>query len=131
MSTPKSDNTRDNEQNKFVNDSKGDVAVNTVTELVDGSFSDVTGDEPSIYNVNMIDALTEYSLLLPVGTNRIKLKIKDNLAKFDISYSSGGPTFSVTRGAIYEETGLDLTTNRTIYFKSNKDAMVMEVIIWK
>lgn len=131
MSLPKSQSTRDNEQNKFINDSDNCVAVNTVAELKAGSFSDVTSDEPLIYNINMITANTEYSVSLPIGTNRFRLKIRNNEAKYNIAYTSGGSTFSVPRGNIYEETGLDFTIPRTIYFKSDKDNLVMEIVAWK
>lgn len=131
MSLPKSQNTKDNEQNKFINDSDNCVAVNTVAELKEGSFNDVTADEPTVYNVTMTTANTEYSVSLPEGTNRFKLKIRDNEAKYEVGYVSVGNTFSVPRGNTYEETGLDFSIARTIYFKANKGNLVMEIVAWK
>lgn len=131
MSLPKSHATRDNEQNKFVNDSDNCVAVNVVSELKDGSFDDVTGGTPEIFNVAMTTAGTEYSLALPEGTNRIQLKIRDNESKFTISYVSGGNVYTIRKGNTYEEQGLDLDGITNIYFIATKGNLVMEIITWK
>jgi hypothetical protein len=131
MSLPKSHNTKDNEQNKFIDDSKGCVAVNTVTEFADGAFSDLTGGTPEIFNVDMTIASTEYSLALPEGTNRIQLKIRGNESKFTISYVSAGNVYTIRKGNTYEEQGLDLDSITNIYFIAEKGNLVMEIITWK
>jgi hypothetical protein len=101
-----------------------------VTSVVD--LAPLISKDPEVFNVNMPVAGTEYSLTLPVDVKRFSMKIRDNAAKYEVSWVSGGATYSVSRGTEYTEEGLKLEAGtNTIYFKSSKNNMVMEFITWK
>jgi hypothetical protein len=96
------------------------------------NLDSIISKDPVVYNVDMATAGNEYSLTLPIGTKRFSMKIRDNKAKYTISWISGGDTYSVSRGTEYTEEGLKLEAGSdTVYFTASKDNMVMEILTWK
>lgn len=96
------------------------------------SLEPLISTDPEVFNIDMPTAGTEYSLTIPVDVKRFSMKIKDNLAKYEVSWVSGGPTYSISRGTEYSEEGLKLEVGKdTVYFKGTKDNLVMEFITWK
>jgi hypothetical protein len=101
-------------------------------EEITVNLDTLVSKEPEIFNVAMAISGTEYSLTLPVDTKRFSMKIRDNSSKFEVSYISGGDTYSISRGTEYSEEGLSLDTGSiTLYFSGNKDNLIMEIITWK
>ena len=101
-----------------------------VTSVVD--LAPLISKDPEVFNVNMPVAGTEYSLTLPVDVKRFSMKVRDNAAKYEVSWVSGGATYSVSRGTEYSEEGLKLEAGTdTIYFKGSKPNLIMEFITWK
>ncbi len=102
----------------------------TVTTAVD--LSPLISKDPTIYNVAMTTANTEYSLTLPVDTKRFQMNIRDHLSPYTVSYTSSGTYLSRSYGVIYEESGLEVVVGKdTLYFTAKKDNMIMEIIAWK
>jgi hypothetical protein len=96
------------------------------------SLDPIISKDPTVYNVAMATAGTEYSLALPLETKRFQLNIRDHRSKYTVSWTSGGAVLTKSPGTIYEESGLEIVTGKdTIYFTATKDDMVMEIITWK
>lgn len=102
----------------------------SVTATVD--LGPLISKDPTVYNVAMALANTEYSITIPVDTKRFQINIRDHLSPYTVSYVSGGSYLSKAYGVVYEEQGLELTAStNTLYFTAKKDNMVMEIITWK
>lgn len=106
-----------------------DPERSTVTAEVD--LDPIVSKTPQVFNVAMPVSGTEYSLTLPLGTKRFAMKIKDNKSRYTISWTSGGPSYSVSRGTEYAEDNLEIiSTSDTIYFTGSKNNLTMEIITW-
>lgn len=87
---------------------------------------------PTIQNVEMTDANTEYSYSLPDGTRRFTIKLRDQGQAFQVAFVDGesGTTYmNVPAGKSYSE--VDIKSNATIYFRSTVAAQVAEILSWK
>jgi len=99
---------------------------------VDVDMTPLVAKEPTIYNVAMAVAGTEYNLTLPLDTKQVQAQIQDHKGKYTISWATGGPVWTKKPGNSYEVSGLELEiTNNTIYFIGTKDNIIMEIIAWK
>lgn len=120
-----------------------DTGVNGTAVAVvnpDGSVISATGGAtippvttPTIYNVSITLANTEYSQALSATTKRFTIKIRD-IASLKLAYVSGqsGTTFiSVPGGASYEEINLAGTGAITLYFQSPTASQVAEIVQWE
>jgi hypothetical protein len=109
-----------------------DVERDEITVSAVVSMDPVISKDPTVYNVSMPLANTEYSLSLPLQTKRFQMNIRDHKSKFTVSWTSGGAVLTKSPGTIYEESGLEIVTGKeTIYFTATKDNLVMEIITWK
>jgi hypothetical protein len=91
----------------------------------------VTATTPTVYNLSMPLAATEYSQLLATGTKRVLIRMR-NKAKAQVAFVSGNSGllyFTIEAGAVYFEENLDLSSV-TIYLQSNIPAQVAEIIEW-
>lgn len=82
-----------------------------------------------IANINVPAAGVENNFVLPDGTKRFTIKVRQNDTDMDFSYVSSGNTLLVRKGVSYTEQTLN-TTNVTLYFtltNANKD---VEIIYW-
>lgn len=106
-----------------------DVELSDITATVD--LGPIISKNPVVYNVAMPLAGTEYSLSLPLTTKRFQMNIQDHLAKYTVSWTSGGAVLTKSPGSIYEEEGLEIISGKdTIYFTGTKDNLIMEIITW-
>jgi len=106
---------------------RDEITVTSITNL-----DPIISKDPTVYNVAMATANTEYSLALPLTTKRFQVNIQDHASKYTVSWATGGPVLTKSPGTIYEEQGLEIVTGKdTIYFTGRKDNLVMEVITWK
>lgn len=93
------------------------------------------GRKPTTVNVAMIAADTEYSYVLPTGTRKFELKLRDegnafklNLGKFP---SLSGTTYiTVPANTIYYQDGINTEKDTTLYFQSTVALQVMEIVVW-
>jgi hypothetical protein len=96
-----------------------------------GSPSQAT--TPTIYNLSMPAANTEYSQLLSDHTKRILIKSRDRTAQLRIAFVSGDTGvlwITIEPGSVYTEENLDLE-GATIYLRSNKNTQTAEILEWK
>jgi hypothetical protein len=101
-----------------------------VTAVV--SLDPIISKDPTVYNVAMPSANTEYSLALPLETKRFQMNIQNHSSKYTVSWVSGGPIITKSPGTVYEEQSLEIVTGKdTIYFTGKKNNLVMEIITWK
>lgn len=88
---------------------------------------------PTVANVDVTNADTEYSYVIPVGTKKFWLRVRnvDGLAAWlRVYYVSGDTVYAtVNPGGIYVEQGLT-TSALTIYFKCNYPNRVVEIVSW-
>jgi hypothetical protein len=97
-----------------------------------GGSSSLIVTNPVVTNELLVDADTEYEVVLPDNTKRFKMRVRQGSAKLQISYVSGETNttyWSIIPGNVYEETGIS-NESLTLYVRSNKDATMLEFIIW-
>lgn len=120
----------------------GDVAdsirIGDGTDLLainpDGSINVASANTPTIVNINVVLADTEYSYVFPLATRMFTLKDRNGDAKTRIAYISGNTFTSFTTinmGNIYKMNDLNTLSGLTIYFQSNKANRVIEIESWK
>lgn len=90
---------------------------------------------PTIYNVVMTLADTEYSQALPAGTKRFMLQMRENDAAYRVAFVTGKvaaptePYYTVQSAREYYEEGLNLT-GTTIYFGCGSAGKNIEIVAW-
>jgi hypothetical protein len=86
---------------------------------------------PTVANVAMTTAGTEYSYSLPSGTKKFLIKLRGG-SEFKVAYSattSGTIYISVAKYNWYGESDMDLS-GLTIYFQSPTASETAEIISW-
>ena len=91
------------------------------------------GGKPTIANVSMATANTEYSYTLPTGANKVMMKLRDPGVdwKFTFVLGGSGTTYvTIPQGAV--KTLADVKgTGLVLYFQATSDTQVMEIEIWQ
>jgi hypothetical protein len=87
---------------------------------------------PTVYNVSMPLAATEYTFTFPSGTKKFSLKtrVTSNLQYTFQSGQSGTTFVTIPPGCNYSEENLSLSTSLSIYFQSNKPSNTLELTLW-
>jgi len=97
-----------------------------------GSFS---ARKPSIANVRIIDANTEYSHMLPKGCKKFTLHVRDGTA-IRVSFRSGvvakpNPGYwTLKANTSWSEDNLDIEGDIWLYFACTSTNKVVELILW-
>lgn len=89
--------------------------------------------KPTIANVAMALANTEYSYSIPVGTRRFKIKLRNPgypLQLCVISGESNTTYYNIAQGGIHEEVEVR-GTGIILYFRTLADDQVAEIISFK
>jgi hypothetical protein len=116
----------DREKHKFVETTKGETAVRTITEY-SAADSDTT---VTIYNIPLGPVDTEQSQALPANTKSFLIKTRGN-AQLKLAYTSGdsGTTFiTIGRNAVYEDP--NFYSSLTLYFQSPATGDTVEIIAY-
>lgn len=95
------------------------------------SWVKVGGGTPTVYNVTMTNANTEYSLQLPETCYAFEIKCRGDY-DIKLSFSSGqsGTTyFTIPAGEVYWIINVALA-NKTIYFQCPTAGQVAEIITY-
>lgn len=97
---------------------------------VSGGLAPVSS--PTIYNVDLTLAGTEYSLAIPAGTKRIQIKNRNGQLT-RLAYTAGGTSvawLTITPGSVSNEVDLAVTA-LTVYLQAPSAAgTVAEVVVW-
>jgi len=89
--------------------------------------------KPTITNVTMTDAATEYSHTFPAGTYKFEIKLRSGSSLLQIAFVSGasGSTYiTIPYGASYAESDAKVG-GAVIYFQSPDASQVAEIKTWK
>lgn len=117
-----------------VNDS---IKIGDGTDLMavnpDGSINTVTSGPgtPTIANVSMAVAGTEYSYAFPANTKKFTIQSRND-GKLKIAFTAGQSAtqyISISAGAAYSEESVKLVSV-TLYFQSSKNADTLEILSW-
>ena len=90
-----------------------------------------SADTPTIYNLDVLVANTEYSQVLPSNTKKLLIKSRVHNATLQFAFAVGqsGTNFvSIPFGAFYESEGL-LLVGKTLYIRSTK-VTTIEIMAW-
>ena len=104
--------------------------MSTVTSTVRPRLVQAT--QPTVYNLSMPTANTEYSQALTSSTKKILIKSRDRSAQLRIAFVSGDTALlyiTIEPGSVFFEENLDLT-GATIFLRSNKSSQVCEILEW-
>lgn len=88
---------------------------------------------PTVVNVPMASAGTEYSYTFPTGTKQylIKARVRDVLQFSYVSGNSGTTYVTIQPGVWYGESDITLPAGRTIYIQSaTQGSQTLEVLLW-
>lgn len=106
----------------FTPSGSGGLPAPTIT------ISDVT--IPTITNLSMPLAGTEYSIPIPSSSKRFLIKLRDT-SQLQLSFSSGLPTYiTLGPGTFYGE-DIDPTAVLTIYLRATLPGQVAELVSWQ
>lgn len=90
---------------------------------------------PTIANLSLPSPATEYFIQFPIGTKKLLIKCRDNIAPLQIAFTAGTTNsdyLKIPRGCNYSESDINLTTiSRTLYIQSNKPNVVLECLYWE
>lgn len=87
---------------------------------------------PLVSNVSLPTAATEVGILLPNDTKQFLIKLRDPLAKLQLSYASGQSGivyFTISPGCFYSDSDLSIS-GITLYVQSPSASQVVELVTW-
>jgi len=120
---------------RFVDSDGNDVLVK-VQDNGDGTYSQGSYDSatPTIYNVTLTNANTEYSQALPANTRKVAFRCRTaNAIRY--AWATGkvatptAPYATLASGAEWAADGIKLT-GKTLYFASPSAGVVVELEVW-
>lgn len=104
----------------------------TVELNADIDASSLYPNAPTIANVSVLTASTEYSYALPANTRLFSVKVRGN-SKLQLAFTSGqsGTNFiTVEMGNRYVQNDVILTSGLTLYFQTSVAAQTVEILSW-
>jgi hypothetical protein len=106
------------------------TVVGPKTALDVAISKDTTVSNPSIFNVSMPIANTEYSVSIPAFTKEFAMKTRDGgLLQFAYISGDSGTYISVAAGTVFSKTNIYSSSTITIYFQSSK-INTLELMTW-
>lgn len=102
-------------------------------QVVGGSIAVSTVDTPTIENLAMPVAGTEYSYSFPAGTSKLWLQARQPLSIMRLAWSLNGTNVkwkTLWTGSYHEEKGLDPAGSYTVYLQSSKANTDVELLSW-
>ncbi len=103
---------------------------NTVPVEVTGSHT------PTVYNVTMTNANTEYSQALPANTKKFSVSLQSNDAAYRLAFATGkvaaptAPYLTIAAGYGYEESFNGSADSLTIYAACGVAGKVLQIVAW-
>ena len=91
--------------------------------------------EPTLYNLTITTANTEYSQALPAGCNAMEVRLRDSTA-FRVAWVTGkvatptAPYLTIPAGHAYYVSNLDTRRAHTIYIAAPAGTKMAEVEVW-
>lgn len=109
---------------------KTGLDVNIINDSIDVNFEGV--DTPTLTNVSMILANTEYSHVIPITTKKLQFRVR-GIGKIQYAFSSGGSGttyYTLSKGNVGIITDLNLSSTITLYFRSDTAGEILEILAW-
>lgn len=90
------------------------------------------GKTPTVLNVPLTEADTEYFQLLPTGTKKFTIQNReDEDIKFSFTEGTSGTVFlTVPAGSSVSESGINTAPGTTMYLQSGVAGGTAEVLVW-
>lgn len=101
--------------------------------LPPSSVTVIGATTPTIANVSVLLASTEYSYALPTSSQQFTIKLRAGGSPLQLAYTSGnsGTTyFTIPSGCSYTVGGLDINNLVTLYFQCPVAGQVAEIETW-
>lgn len=99
----------------------------------DGSLTTTQAlNNPTIQNITLTNAGTEYSFIIPMSTKRFEMRVRGS-AKAQFSFTSGQSNvnfLTLNYGCLYSQDNLALTANLNVYIQANNNSQILEVLSW-
>lgn len=105
------------------------VISSTASESV---ISNLSVTNPTIVNVPLALANTEYSYTLPISSKRFLIRLRE-IGTLKLAYAVGtsGTTFlTIPGGVAYSEDAIADSANVTLYFQSSIAGSTAEIVSW-
>lgn len=132
---PTGSNKRDNEDNKFKDNSLGEVSVKTVSEITNTSLNPVPVTsttaitEPTIINFNINVANDIYEYALPNGTSSFFFRHRNEKAVVEFGFVDDLSTYvTLPKKSSFSESNINAQSD-TLYFRSNTTG-ILEILVW-
>jgi hypothetical protein len=88
---------------------------------------------PSISNLNIASAATEYSYVFPSNTARFLMRVRGGGSLMRVAYQAGGTGTSwltVQKGCWYSEGDVTVSAGFAVYVQCDQPAQVVEIVSW-
>lgn len=87
---------------------------------------------PSIINFPLTLSNTEYTIVLPVGTQRFQIKSRGkHILKLSYTLNQSNSVYlSIWPGDAYHEFGIDSSSSLTVYVQSTGTGEIVEIVSW-
>ena len=106
--------------------------INPATEEKQQQILEAVAQTPTIYNVDMTTANTEYSQALPANTRKLDIKLRVQNALLKIAFvegESGTNYIQISYGSSLHLENVKLN-NIIVYFQSPSNSQVCEILAW-
>lgn len=117
----------------IVNDGTSDLTISDGIFLIKGIFPSPVGiTNPTVFNLSMPVANTEYNYTFPAALKQFTLKPR-GLSSLKLAYVSGETASNfatVPAGAFYHENAILRSATLTVYIQANKANETLELIYW-
>lgn len=92
--------------------------------------SNLSGVNPSILNITLTDANTEYQFSIPQGTTGFSIKTRISTHTVKVSFTAGqsGAVYFTLDGVSWSE--VNIRGNFSLYVQSPNAGCVLEAVIW-
>ena len=107
--------------------------MSVFTSFSGGKLDLTLSSTPTIINLAMPLAATEYSVTIPAGTRQFLIRTRSGI-KLNLAYilgNSGTTYIEVPRNCFYAESDVSLQAAQDLYIQTAAASQVLEILIWQ
>lgn len=111
----------------------GKFIKNPTVTLSDVSVETITVAAPTIQNITLPIAATEYEIVFPLNTYKFMIKMREPKGKVQLSWTeneSGTNYLTMLAGSVYTEDTLKLDSVRKLYVQTTHAGTILEILSW-
>lgn len=113
------------------------IANGVEANLTASDFEDKVGldvfpvypSQPTVQNITVATANTEFPITLPIDSKRFLVKVRESDALMYLSFQAGGNAIMIRRGVAFVEENID-ASSLTLYLRVDKAPRTIEVLSW-